>query len=204
MKKVIFFLIISCVSLGAQTFATFEEAAEAQKKYTSISLKNFKFLSSDEDTIRFTGVFFGQVASGEKYAWLEDELVVVNKTTRKAKRIYSCGNIGKFWAKKENKKEQYIPLSMLASLQIPGPKGDKGAPGYTPQKGIDYSDGAQGEKGDDGSSTIGWIALGTTIVGGIVVTIILINNKNNPAVTPPAGTPPGGQTGPAFRFSFSL
>ncbi|MCM2338972.1 MAG: hypothetical protein NDI62_00745 [Burkholderiales bacterium] len=110
---------------------------------------------------------------------------------------------------KKTEEEKFIPLSMLSQLQIPGPPGKDG---YTPIKGIDYNDGAKGEKGEDGSSTTGYIAIGVTIVG--IVVAVLVNNRhttnnyttinNPPVVTPPAGTPPGGQTTPAFRFSFGL
>ena len=42
-------------------------------------------------------------------------------------------------------------MQTVPSANIQGPKGDKGDPGYTPKKGIDYFDGAPGAKGDPGT-----------------------------------------------------
>lgn len=158
------------MNLMAQTFATFEEAAEAQKKYTPIFLGGFKDLSSQEDTIRFTGVFYGQTSNGKKFAWLEDELVVIEKITKKITRIYLCGNIGRFTPFYKKSTESVILLSQLSSylktIQTKGEKGDKGDPGENGRDGRDARD-----WGLEENKSSFWTDWGAPIVGGLLTGI---------------------------------
>ena len=123
MKRVVFFMLFLGTYTLAQTFDSFEATVENQRTYHAVSFKNFKPLTADEDTVRFTGVFHGQVVGGVKFAWLENELVVLNKKTGKITRIYKCGNTGEFvaWGKNQQKQEEKIarvekPDSSLSRL----------------------------------------------------------------------------------------
>lgn len=136
MKSFIMFfvIIVSAVTLTAQTYSTYAGAAENRQKYSPIDRSRFKPLSQEEDTLRFTGVFHGLVVGGIKFAWLEDELVVFNKITNRFIRIYDCGNKGEFFSEKKSD-ERYVPLSMIGKLY--GPPGRDGING---RDGVDGKD----------------------------------------------------------------
>lgn len=154
---------------NAQTFSTYEGALENKQVYRPVSKKNFTPISSQEDTVRFTGVFHGQVVGGIKFTWLEDELVVLNKNIKKLTRIYSCGNKGDFypWKEKRKKKDAVVPLQFI-TIYVKGEKGEKGDSGYTPRKNIDYFDGENGKDFIPPPSNWGWKSTVSTLSGGIV------------------------------------
>lgn len=208
---IIFLLFLVCIQLKAQTFDSYEGAAENKRAYHPINITGFKPLSSEEDTMRYTGVFHGPVAGGVKFAWLENELVVFNKNDGKISRIYACGNAGEFIPpvpdsipKGKRVAEEKIPLSQLASylktLNIKGEKGDKGDKG---EQGLPGKDSETKE-----SPFSFWHSPYPYIIGGVIVTtvVVIILHRHNNDATPivATGKPPGGFTGPSFSIVFRL
>jgi hypothetical protein len=109
MKNVIIFLLFLIVfgsTIKAQTFNSYEEAAENREIYHPIGIDNFRSLSLDEEIINFTGVFHGKVAGGKiRFVWLENEPVVRNKKSGEITRMWICGNKGKFFSFNAKQKE---------------------------------------------------------------------------------------------------